>query len=47
MSSHRQIHLPADADDSQAEAKIEDGIPRVSVPRRGEEGESKRKLDIQ
>ncbi len=47
MSFCRQIRLPADANGSQAETKIEDGVLGVSVPRRCKEGESKRKLDIQ
>ncbi|HEY3420794.1 MAG TPA: Hsp20/alpha crystallin family protein [Methanomassiliicoccales archaeon] len=47
ISFYRQIPLPADVDNSEARAKLEDGLLIVTLPKKAEKEGGKKKLDIQ
>lgn len=46
-SFYRQVPLPSDIDHAQASAKLEDGLLRITLPKRTEQAPGRKKLDIQ
>jgi HSP20 family protein len=45
-SFHRRLTLPEDADEEGVDAKLEDGVLKLSIPKKKEEKETKKKVEV-
>ena len=46
VSFHRRLALPEDASEEDVDAKLQDGVLTLSIPKRKEEPEKKKKIEV-